>query len=308
MFRDNDNLRAIAACDNFSDRYSRRISAQSSTVITLQSEGCSLFDRNYLLTFRPEPTSGKDGGREATYDGTIDWSRTGDSPAPDRVWTGYTVVQAKQHERPSSLPDDLSWLKTQIRRELDSWADRERRRLPNNLLFVTNVRLSAVEKDGGVDKITKFLKEEIDRSRHDESGKRADTLRERGLREAFVWHRDTLNALISGDQSIRDAFPALLTTGDILTRLAALPGKIEPAQLARSSLSMRRVRYATSNGCASMKPATSQKPAIRLTRSSSTCRHATTKSESLRSSIGFSAAPTRSPEDRCGTPSTPVTW
>lgn len=23
---------------------------------TLQSEGCSLFDRNYLLTFRPEPT------------------------------------------------------------------------------------------------------------------------------------------------------------------------------------------------------------------------------------------------------------
>ncbi|WP_232006181.1 hypothetical protein, partial [Mycobacterium sp. 852013-50091_SCH5140682] len=30
--------------------------AQSSTVITLQSEGCSLFDRNYLLTFRPEPT------------------------------------------------------------------------------------------------------------------------------------------------------------------------------------------------------------------------------------------------------------
>ncbi|BBY65025.1 IS30 family transposase [Mycolicibacterium helvum] len=56
VFRDSDNRRAIATCDRFSDRYSRRISAQSSTVITLQSEGCSLFDRNYLLTFRPEPT------------------------------------------------------------------------------------------------------------------------------------------------------------------------------------------------------------------------------------------------------------
>lgn len=38
---------AIAACDSFSDRYSRRISAQSSTVITLQSKG-------EVLTFQPE--------------------------------------------------------------------------------------------------------------------------------------------------------------------------------------------------------------------------------------------------------------
>ncbi|WP_407665758.1 hypothetical protein [Mycolicibacterium aubagnense] len=34
----------------------RKISAQSSTVITLQSEGCSLFDRNHLPTFQPELT------------------------------------------------------------------------------------------------------------------------------------------------------------------------------------------------------------------------------------------------------------
>jgi hypothetical protein len=54
VFRDRASCRAIAACDSFSDRYSRRISAQSSTVITLQSKGahfstgitCSLFDRN----------------------------------------------------------------------------------------------------------------------------------------------------------------------------------------------------------------------------------------------------------------------
>jgi len=54
VFRDRDSCRAISACDNFSDLCSWRISAQSSTVITLQSKGahfstgitCSLFDRN----------------------------------------------------------------------------------------------------------------------------------------------------------------------------------------------------------------------------------------------------------------------
>jgi hypothetical protein len=39
VFRDRDSCRAISACDNFSDLCSRRISAQSSTVITLQSKG-----------------------------------------------------------------------------------------------------------------------------------------------------------------------------------------------------------------------------------------------------------------------------
>jgi hypothetical protein len=58
VLRDRASCRAIAACDSFSDRCSGRISAQSSTVITLQSKGahfrpgttCSLFDRNRHLT------------------------------------------------------------------------------------------------------------------------------------------------------------------------------------------------------------------------------------------------------------------
>jgi hypothetical protein len=61
VFRDRASCRAIAACDSFSDRYSRRISAQSSTVITLQSKGahisagitCSLFDRNRQIRSTP---------------------------------------------------------------------------------------------------------------------------------------------------------------------------------------------------------------------------------------------------------------
>ncbi|MEA2769263.1 MAG: hypothetical protein QOD93_2225 [Acetobacteraceae bacterium] len=176
--------------------------------------------------------SGQDGGREATYEGKIDWPQIGDGRlGPDHPWTGYTVVQAKQRERQVSLASDLTCLKRQIRDELEDWSNGQRRRLPKNLLFVTNVRLSAKDGGGGVDRLMKFINSEMDRDRH-HSGQLAATLRLRGLTDISVWHRDTLNALISSQQSIRAAFPALLTVGDILTRLAALPGKIEPEHLA----------------------------------------------------------------------------
>ncbi|WP_293003312.1 hypothetical protein, partial [Mycobacterium sp.] len=177
--------------------------------------------------------SGKDGGREATYDSPIDWPQIADGAhCPDRAWTGYTVVQAKQRERVVSPSDDLNWLKKQIHDELNDWDAGKRKRLPRNLLFVTNVRLSAQIEVGGVDQVNKFIKSELDRDRHDAAGQLMATLRLRGLTEVFVWHRDTLNALISDHPGIRDAFPALLTVGDILTRLAALPGKIDPEHLA----------------------------------------------------------------------------
>ncbi|WP_457160424.1 NACHT domain-containing protein [Mycobacteroides abscessus] len=178
--------------------------------------------------------SGKDGGREATYEGLIDWPHVGGeiSCGPERAWTGYTVVQAKQRERLVSLSSDLSWIKQQIRDELNSWSTGTRSRLPNNLLFVTNVRLSANDEVGGVDQLVQFTDAELDRERQSTEGRGTTTLRTRGLSNVFVWHRDILNALISIHGVIRDAFPALLTVGDILTRLAAMPGKIDPEYLA----------------------------------------------------------------------------
>src|ERR1700677_794963 len=86
--------------------------------------------------------SGPDGGREATFDGRIDWAASGDEGA---VWNGYTVVQAKQCEHPSEDPQrNLAWLKPHLRKEIDAWMepDSSRSRFPNNLLVVTNVRLS----------------------------------------------------------------------------------------------------------------------------------------------------------------------
>ncbi|MFM9379456.1 NACHT domain-containing protein [Gordonia sp. VNK21] len=178
--------------------------------------------------------SGTDGGREATYTGAIEWPAVaGGAVGPDEAWTGYTVVQAKQCERPTSPSRDLAWLKGQVRGELDTWASGERSKLPDNLLFVTNARLSAKDVTGGIDEIKNYISSQLDRDRVDGEGRPVGTLRRRGLAKVHVWHRDMLNAIVSANSSIRDAFPALLTVGDLLSRLTTLhPGKIDPQQLA----------------------------------------------------------------------------
>lgn len=53
-----------------------------------------------------------------------------------------------------------------------------------------------------------------------------------------MWHRGTLNAALTEHAGIRQAFPALLTAGDVLARIdqlvksRALPGVIDPEQFA----------------------------------------------------------------------------
>ena len=179
--------------------------------------------------------SGRDGGREATFHGPIDWSSTG----PELTWTGYTVVQAKQNEHPSVHPhENLVWLKKQLRAEFDAWMDedKQRSRFPDNIWIVTNVRLSSGDPGGGIDEIDRFIEGHLDYNYGSDARRR--TLRGRGLKKHKVWHRDALNAALTQENGIRQAFPALLTAGDILARIEqmaanqALPGFIDPEQFA----------------------------------------------------------------------------
>jgi len=168
--------------------------------------------------------SGPDGGREATFTGRIDWANSGDD---GQAWSGYTVVQAKQRQHPSEsdLQENVRWLKLVVRKEIDAWMnpDGPRRRFPNNLLFVTNVRLSSVAGTGGIDQMEEFFSECVDRKYG--TSNRTTTPRARGLRNIKLWHRDDLNAAITADDSVRHAFPALLTAGDILARVEQLSGE-----------------------------------------------------------------------------------
>lgn len=69
--------------------------------------------------------AGPDGGREATYDGPIDWSSSPidwSNTDGGLGWDGYTVVQAEQCEHPSNSDPakNLAWLKKQLRDEFDA--------------------------------------------------------------------------------------------------------------------------------------------------------------------------------------------
>jgi hypothetical protein len=173
--------------------------------------------------------SGPDGGREATFSGQIEWSKTGLDDAG--AWDGYVVFQAKQAERNSTYPaENLKWLKQQVDDELDSWmADSSKRgQFPDYLIFITNVRLSSVP-GSGIDAINSYIEHRLDQAWE---GKGGNTLRKRGLRDWRVWHRDQLTLLLTAHQSVRLAFKSLLTVGDLLSRLGQLNGLLDPEELA----------------------------------------------------------------------------
>jgi hypothetical protein len=142
--------------------------------------------------------AGRDGGREAATD----------SPAamPDgQEWTGYTVVQAKFRGRPGPVAENATWLRNEIRKELDAWTDEDKARhpKPDNLLFVSNVALSAAP-GHGVDAVLNV----------------ADGYSERlPLRGFAVWHHDHLCRLLDDSPGIRTAFAGLITPGDALEEL-----------------------------------------------------------------------------------------
>lgn len=175
---------------------------------------------------------GPDGGREATFNGLVNWSATTDDD--DGQWDGYTVVQAKQCQTLMEPAENLRWLKGQIRDEFSTWMDpksKRQQRFPNYLLIVTNVRLSPNDPGGGVDDIRTYVPELLDR-KYDPSDDHGvpRTPRRRGLREVRVWHRDKLNTLVTQHADIRTRFAPLVTLGDLLARLerldTLLPGLI----------------------------------------------------------------------------------
>lgn len=162
---------------------------------------------------------GPDGGREAALDGTIEW--TGDSKlfkARATAWSGYTVIQAKFQTKPKPEPrDNALWLQNEISREIAGWVhaakNRTRERLPDYLIFVTNIDLSPVARTGGIDVLTRFVRnklEDFDTTRH-------------GLhvKDFAIWHADQVRSMIDAHQEVRWANPGLLTVGDAFSLLGS---------------------------------------------------------------------------------------
>jgi hypothetical protein len=190
--------------------------------------------------------AGPDGGREATYTGPVNWSATTGFGADS--WDGYVVLQAKQREHLGTPLQNASWLRKQISEEFDAWMSDSstRGRLPQYLIFVTNARLSSVPGSGGIDQINTYIRQRIARTESGTGGQ--DSLAARGLRAAKVWHRDQLNGLLTEYEGIRNAFKGLLTVGDLLSRLSALGGLLNPPEFqpvlsAHAVLTLRSERW-----------------------------------------------------------------
>jgi len=145
---------------------------------------------------------GADGGREATFEGRLDFP----VPDPVGVWDGYGVIQAKFRYRPRDPRDNARWLAIQLKAELEKWANpsSKRGRRPDYFLAVSNVKLSPHPATGGVDSVNALISEY------------APKLNLKGWR---IWHYDQLCRLLDGEYDVASKYHGLISPGDMLARL-----------------------------------------------------------------------------------------
>lgn len=146
--------------------------------------------------------AGKDGGREATFEGKIKINA-------EQVWDGYTVVQAKFQEFPGKSGENAAWLIQQIDAELEKFEDKTRAlRCPDYYVMVSNGRLSAAAADstgkgeGGIDKVERHLRTRCTKL---------------GMRGFALWHADTINSLLDTEPKFRAGFEFWITPGDVFS-------------------------------------------------------------------------------------------
>lgn len=152
---------------------------------------------------------GRDGGREATFQGRIKFP----DPDPDGPWDGYGVLQAKFRMRPLGTAQDTAWFLTEIRKELARWGDPKSARarngkLPDYLILATNVTLSSVANSGGIDRV----------QRHIETLVKEFDLPLKGWR---IWHFDQICTFLDLHPEIKQSYGAMVTAGDVLAEMRA---------------------------------------------------------------------------------------
>jgi hypothetical protein len=145
--------------------------------------------------------SGPDGGREATFEGTLGF------PFEGKSWSGYGVIQAKCKEKTEGTQLDQQWALDQLGIELDRFTTKNtKRRKPDFYVFVTNVVLTPAPNGGGKDKAAKLI---------------SDFHKKLPLKDYRLWDADQINIYLHSQKEIRERFSVQLTPGDILAKLSA---------------------------------------------------------------------------------------
>ena len=87
---------------------------------------------NGILVFGDGP----DGGREATFEGNLDF------PSGKDPWSGYVVMQAKFLQAPGAPSEQADWVCDQLREELRKFLPPSNLRSPEYYILVTIAKLS----------------------------------------------------------------------------------------------------------------------------------------------------------------------
>jgi hypothetical protein len=146
---------------------------------------------------------GKDGNRDLTYRGKMDY------PSVAGPWNGYLVMGCKFQQRPSGdSQKDRTWALKQLDGDLKKFLNK-RRKLPkpDYYLFVTNVALSAAAETGGRDRVSAVLDGYQTKLR---------------LRDYDVWDYNDLRGFLDGDADLRAAYGHFITAGDVLSLMMEL--------------------------------------------------------------------------------------
>ena len=147
---------------------------------------------------------GPDGGREATFRGA--------ATIPDYIgnqsWNGYVVAQAKFRAPESAPARNTTWLKAQLKKELDLWlpsaGDKQRTDCPDYYIALTNVRLSGVEETGGIDVLNEFMKGYVHAL---------------GLKGFAIWSYAQICALVDNNTDVRRLHLNVIVPGDLIAAL-----------------------------------------------------------------------------------------
>ncbi len=199
--------------------------------------------------------SGRDGGRDFVCESSITWKTPG--LAGEQTSTGYSVFQVKHKDRPGAThADNVAWLWGQVRDELRDWSERpDRRRIPDTLIFVTNIALTPFPGSGGFDTITlkidSYVQKVADRIKDagdNEELKEIYTARAarlRSIKSIHFWDLYQIDALVAAHADVRWANNAFLTAGDVLSAIPALLNVVPESELEKALRSHARTTLVT---------------------------------------------------------------
>jgi hypothetical protein len=145
---------------------------------------------------------GPDGGREAMYEGEMDY------PARAKRWKGRLVLQCKFRKQPSGdTKKDGDWAVAQLAQELEKYSRRPGKKaltIPAYYLFVTNVKLTPFLKSGSKDRVRGTL---------------AEFMKEHKLKGFDVWSYDEICRFLDDADGVRASYAGFITAGDVLEEM-----------------------------------------------------------------------------------------